>query len=204
MGDHVVQMLDLSLETLSTRDHELCRRVIEMDDVADRYDYQIEQSCLRLLALQQPMSKDLRIIGTALKIITDLERIGDFAVDIAKTARRGAGETFREPIPQIRDMGGMVRSVVCEALRAYVRSDLECVHLAIEMDDQVDRCYDQIFTELLEAAEADPRIYREAVWYTHVIRFLERMADHAVNVAERVYYMVTGIPRQLAPSHGAH
>lgn len=203
MGGHAIEMLDLAVRTLSDRDPELCRRVVEMDDVVDGLDYEIEQHCLRLLALQQPMSRDLRIISTALKIITDLERIGDFAVDIAKTSRRGAGEHFREPIRRIEDMANSVRPLVCEALRAYVRSDLESVHLAVEMDDAVDRFYDELFTDLLEAAERNPAVYREAVWFTHIIRFLERIADHAVNVAERVYYMETGKQRQLAPSHGS-
>lgn len=201
MGEHVLRMVDLAMETLVTTNEELCRQVVAMDDTADRLDQEIEHACLRLLALQQPMSRDLRIISTALKIITDLERIGDFAVDIAKTSRRLAGEPAVLPTDRIVDMANAAESLVREALRAYVRCDLESVHLAIEMDDTVDHYYDELFTALLEAAERDPRMSRQVVWHTHILRFLERIADHGVNVAERVYYMETGQHRQLAPSH---
>src|SRR2546423_11809267 len=94
MGTYVVEMLDEAMQALAREDEALASRVVAMDDVADEMDQRIEQTCLRLLALQQPMSKDLRIISTALKIITDLERIGDFSVDIAKTARRIAREPY--------------------------------------------------------------------------------------------------------------
>jgi phosphate transport system protein len=202
MGTYVVEMLDLAVQALSRQDARLAEQVIDMDDTADEMDVQIEQTCLRLLALQQPMSKDLRIISAALKIITDLERIGDFSVDIAKTARRMAREVYFQPLTEIEQMAKCTRALVHESLQAYIRQDLVSVRRAVQMDDEIDDWYDEIFTDLMRQAERDPARYRQAVWLTHVTHFLERIADHAVNVAERVSYMVTGEFRQLAPSHG--
>jgi phosphate transport system protein len=203
MGTYVVEMLSLAMDALTRQDVHLANQVVDMDDAADEMDLEIEQTCMRLLALQQPMSRDLRIIGTALKIITDLERIGDFSVDIAKTARRMASEPYFKPVVHIPQMADCVKALVREALHAYVNHDLASVNRAIEMDDQVDRYYDEIFTELLEHVEQDPSHFRQATWFTHVVHFLERIADHAVNVAERVHYMETGVVAQLARSHAA-
>jgi len=201
MGTYVVEMLDLSMQALVEQDVNTANHVVNMDDAADEMDLAIEQSCLRLLALQQPMSKDLRIISTALKIITDLERIGDFSVDIAKTARRIAREPYFKPPARLPQMSECVKALVRESLQAYVTCDTERVRRAIEMDDRVDAYYDQIFSELMEHIEKDPSLARQAVWLTHITHFLERIADHAVNVAERVHYMETGEFRQLAESH---
>ena len=201
MGTYVIEMLDQALLALTEQDAALADRVVAMDDVADQMDHDIEHKCLRLLALQQPMSRDLRVISTALKIITDLERIGDFSVDIAKTARRMSQEIYFKPIVHIPQMAECVKRLVIEALGAYVHHDLDGVQRAIAMDDAVDRYYDQIFTELLRHVEQDPTVYRQATWFTFVIHFLERIADHAVNVAERVHYMETGTAAHLAPSH---
>lgn len=203
MGTYVVEMLDQATQALVRQDLGLAQQVIEMDDMADRMDQEIEQTCLRLLALQQPMSKDLRIISTALKIITDLERIGDFSVDIAKTARRVTREAPIQAPAEIPRMADCAKALVREALQAYVSCDLERVRRAVEMDDRIDDYYDQIFTGLLGQIERDPSILRQAVWFTHIIHFLERIADHAVNVAERVHYMETGEFKQLAPTHGS-
>ena len=204
MGMYVVQMLDLAMEALVAQDLALVERVIAMDDTADQMDREIEQTCLRLLALQQPMSKDLRIISTALKIIADLERIGDFSVDIAKTVRRLAHEPA-VPLPsRMSEMSLCVKTLVEEALQAYVGHDLERVRRSIEMDDRVDDLYDKLFSELLQQGDRDPSLFHQAVWLTYLIHFLERIADHAVNVAERVSYMETGQFADLALSHSSN
>lgn len=203
MGSFVVQMLSLSMQALVTQDAELANRVILMDDTADEMDLQIEHNCMRLLALQQPMSRDLRVIGTALKVITDLERIGDFAVDIAKTARRLTVDPFFKPVADLPRMATSVEWMVRASIHAYVDHDLDLVTQVVARDDEVDECYDRIFTELLERMEEDRWMIRQSTWLLHVARFLERIGDHAVNVAERVYYMETGELKQLARSHQA-
>jgi len=203
MGSYVVQMLSLSMQALLKQDNELANRVIAMDDIADSMDLQIEQNCMRLLALQQPMSRDLRVIGTAMKIITDLERIGDFAVDIAKTARRLSVDPFFKPMEDLSRMSASVEWMVRAAIHAYVDRDMDLVAQVVARDDEVDECYDRIFTVLLERMEEDRWMIRQATWLIHVARFLERVGDHTVNVVERVYYMETGELKQLARSHQA-
>ena len=198
MGTYVAEMLSVSMQSLVRQDAIMARHVIEMDDTADDMDFQIEQTCMRLLARQQPMSRDLRIIGTGLKVITDLERIGDFAVDIAKVARRLASEPYFQPLTDLSRMSGAVEWMVRESIHAYVDHDLDLVEQVVARDDEVDDCYDVMFTELLRKMERDPSVIRQATWLLHVGRFLERIADHAVNVAERVYYVETGEFKQLA------
>jgi phosphate transport system protein len=197
MGSFVVEMLGVAVQALVRQETELAEHVIQMDDTADQMELQIEHTCMRLLALQQPMSRDLRIIGTALKVITDLERIGDFAVDIAKTARRLAGEPYFKPLNDLSRMASATEWMVRECIHAYVEHDLDLVYQVVARDDEVDDCYDRLFTELLRRMEKDPTVIRQAAWLLHVARFLERIGDHAVNVAERVYYVETGELRQL-------
>ncbi len=201
MGSYVVGMVSMSMQALVQQDENLARHVIEMDDTADAMDLQIEQRCMRLLALQQPMARDLRIIGTALKIITDLERIGDYAVDVAKTARRVAHEPYYEPLQHLAKMSVAVEWMVRESIHAYVEHDLDLVHQVVARDDEVDAAYDRLFTYLLASMERDPKVIRQATWLLHVGRFLERIADHSVNVAERVAYVETGVLRQLGRDH---
>jgi phosphate transport system protein len=201
MGSYVVEMLGVAMQALIRQNAALARHAIEMDDVADEMDLAIEQKCMRLLALQQPMSRDLRIIGTGLKVITDLERIGDFSVDIAKTARRLADEPYFTPLTDLSRISTVVEWMVRESIHAYVEHDLDLVAQVVARDDEVDDYYDQMFTELLDRMERDPSTIRQATWLLHVGRFLERIADHAVNVAERVYYVETGDLQQLARSH---
>lgn len=202
MGSFVVEMLSLSVQALVRQETEIAEHVVEMDDTADQMELQIEHTCMRLLALQQPMSRDLRIIGTALKVITDLERIGDFAVDIAKTARRLAGEPYFKPLVDLPRMASSVEWMVRECIHAYVEHDLELVEQVVARDDEVDDCYDRLFTELLKRMEQDPGIVKQAAWLLHVARFLERIGDHAVNVAERVYYVETGELKPLGKPNG--
>ena len=198
MGSYVVEMVDLGTQALIGRDLELAERVIDMDDVADQMDLDIEHACMRLLALQQPLSKDLRIIGTGLKVITDLERIGDFAVDIAKTGRRLVGEPWYDPPLNLNRMSEAAEWMVRESIRAYVEHDLALVRAVVLRDDEVDACYDQIFTELLQRMGSDSGYVAQGTWMSHVARFLERISDHAVNVVERVCYVETGELRQLS------
>jgi phosphate transport system protein len=201
MGSFVSQMLAVAMQSLTRQDPRLSRQVIEMDDTADAMDLQIEHTCIRLLALQQPMSRDLRVIGAAFKIITDLERIGDYAVDIAKTARRISEEPFLLPLQELERMGAATEGMVRECIHAYVEHDLDLVNQVVARDDEVDECYDRLFTDLLDRMERDHTVIRQGTWILGVARFLERIADHAVNVAERVYYVETGEFEQLHPGH---
>ena len=204
MGSFVSGMLGLAMEALVRQDLNLAERVVEMDDTADAMDLQIEQKCMRLLALQQPMSRDLRIIGAGLKIITDLERIGDYSVDMAKTARRLARDPYYHSLQDLAKMGAEVEWMVRECIHAYVDHDLDLVEQVIVRDDVVDDAYDRMFSQLLVTMEREPCTLRQGTWLLHVGRFLERIADHAVNVAEKVHYVEIGERREKTPPKPAH
>jgi phosphate transport system protein len=199
MGTVVEEMLDKAIRALVERDVDLAVEVINEDDLADSLDLNIEQRCMRLLALQQPMSKDLRTIGSILKAITDLERIGDFSVDIARATQRIAEQPDYKQIVDVPQMAAKVKEMVRHTLKAFVERDLEAVmRICTEEDDVVDHFQNTLMTELIEVMQEDPRVVPQAAHFLLIVRYLERIADHCTNVAERVYYMETGRLEELA------
>ncbi len=203
MGTFVEQMVADSLRALTAQDVELAEEIIRRDDIADQMDIEIEERCMRLLALQQPMSRDLRTIATGLKIISDLERMGDFAVDIARIAKLLAGEPYFKPLVDIPRMSELAKKMVRDALTAFVRRDLQLVRQVCADDDAVDRMWHALRDELMDFMRKDPNLVTQALHLLLVARYLERIADHATNVAERVDYMETGTLKQLARAHTA-
>jgi phosphate transport system protein len=201
MGSMCDRVVGDALQALAERDLTLAERVIEFDDEIDDMDLKIENACLRLLALQQPIARDLRLIGTCLKVITDMERIGDHAVDIAKVARKLSRIADPGPLADLPRMGMIVRKMLRTGLDAFVRHDLELVQEAIADDDKVDDLFHVIREDLLQKMQSQPEIVVEASYSLFVAHYLERMADHAVNIAERVYFVETGELAQLAKSH---
>ncbi len=203
MGTFVEAMLEKAVRALAEQDVNLAQEVTVEDDTADQMDLEIEQECMRLLALQQPMSRDLRTIGTVMKVIADVERIGDYSVDIARTAIRLTRAEYFKPLEDIPRMGEMVRGMLRQALEALVARDLNLVREVIARDDHVDRLWDQLLEELEQFMRRRPEVVSQAVAFLLVARYLERIADHTVNIAERVSYMETGRLETLAPSHRA-
>ncbi len=201
MGRFVEGAVAKAMKALVHQDVRLANEVIREDDIADDLDIEIETKAMRLLALQQPMARDLRIIGTALKIVTDLERIGDHAVDIAKLARILSTHTYFKPLVDIPKLAGLALGMVHASLQAYVNRDIELAIQVCRDDDQVDTLYESLFSELVEYMMKDPHLVEQATYLLFVAYFLERVADHATNMAERVYYMETGRLEQLARSH---
>jgi len=201
LASFVVEMLADALRALVEQDEVLADKVIMDDDVADDLDLHIEQECMRLLALQQPMAKDLRTIGTAMKIIADLERVGDYAVDIARSAKTLADEPYFKTLIDIPRMGEITIGMVRTAAQAFVKEDLSLVREVIEQDDEVDRLWYHLLDELVTYMQKDPELILQATHLLLVARYLERIADHVVNVAERVSYMETGQFEDLALSH---
>src|SRR5229473_229657 len=199
LGGIVEEMLDHAMEALISQDPDLAKEVINRDDLADSLDLSIETRCMRLLALQQPVAKDLRTIGTFLKAITDLERVGDYSVDIARIALRLADHPG--PLPRV-DLAGMseaVKSMNRHTLRAFVDRDLEAVQrICTEEDDVVDHAYHTMVDELLELMRREPSQVVPAAYFILAARSLERIADHLTNVAERIQYMETGVLEELA------
>ena len=201
MGRFVASMLEKAVRALEEHDVELAREAIAEDDRADDMDLEIEQHCMRLLALQQPMSRDLRTIGTVMKVIADVERIGDYSVDIAKTAIKLADTEYFRPLEDIPRMAEMVRTMLQRALEALVAHDLELVAQVVDCDDAVDKLWYKVLDDVERAMQERSDIVPQAVALLLVARYLERVADHTVNIAERTAYMETGRLETLAPSH---
>ncbi len=197
MGNVVEQMLHKSIEALSTRNTELADEAIAMDDIVDDYNLSIENRCLKLLALQQPMARDLRMIAAAMKIITDIERMGDYVVDIAKTAKHLAQEPLFKPLKNIPKMADLVKKMLRETLEAFVSRDLDLIQHMIDDDDQVDSLNRRLHDEMIDHMQRDASVADQAVSLIMISRYLERLADHVTNVGERVYYMETGDIREL-------
>lgn len=193
MTNHADSMVANAMRALVDRDLQRAVAVIEADDQLDAMDLEIESSCMRLLALQQPLARDLRLIGTALKIITDVERIGDHAVDIAKIARKFTRmETDATPLVDLPRMAAEVRRMLRDALSAFVNHDLAVVDRVIAADDLVDELFHQVRSALHEVMKAKPQDVVQASYLLFVAHYLERIADHAVNIAERVAFIETG------------
>jgi len=201
MGQFVEAMLEKAGRALTGHDVTLAQEAIAADNRADDMDLEIEQHCMRLLALQQPMSRDLRTIGTVMKVIADVERIGDYSVDIAKTAIELAQTEYYKPLEDIPKMVEIVRWMLRKALEALVAHDLVLVEKVIERDDEVDRLWYRIRGQVEQVMQERSEVVPQAVALLLVARYLERVADHTVNIAERVAYMETGRLETLAPSH---
>lgn len=192
MGSLVQQIIEESLVALLDQDLDKARNIYLMDDRIDELELEIETECMRLIALQQPMAKDLRIIGTILKAITDLERMGDHAVNIAKQTEIIGEEPFVKPLVDIPRMAHLAEDMVAKALDAFMKEDVDLAREVAHDDDAVDELYESIYTELLEMMIRDQKIIKQAINLLFIGRFLERIADHATNIGERVIYMVTG------------
>lgn len=197
MGSVVEEMLHKSVEAYIRRDPDLVRDVLAQDDIVDDYNLSIETDCLHLLALQNPMARDLRVIAAAMRIITDVERIGDYCVDIAKTVGRNLDLPALPPVPEIHEMALMVSQMLRETLQAFVSRDLAVVQQMISQDDEVDHLNKFIHNAMVDTARATPAMAAQAIGLLMIARYLERIADHITNVGERVYYVETGDHKEL-------
>lgn len=201
MGSTADRVVELAIRALRDHDLLLAEMVIAGDDTIDEMDLEIEQACIRLIALQQPMARDLRLIGTALKITTDIERIGDHAVDIAKVARKLARDSAFAPPDKLFELADHVRTMLDQAIAAFGKHDLDMVHKVVLDDDRADDMFHEIRDDLHLTMKKDPAAVVQASYLLFVAHYLERIADHAVNIAERVSYVETGALAQLAKSH---
>ena len=194
MGQMVITAIERSIQAMVDLDMELACQVIQGDDAIDELELLLEERCVVLIARQQPLAKDLRILSTGLKISTDLERIGDHAFDIAKIAKRlgEGGNGHIKPLLDIPRMAGLATQMLRDALTAYVNMDVELADKVCQADDEVDALYNQLFRELLTYMLADPAVINDATQLIFVARYLERVADHTTNIAEWVIYLQTG------------
>ncbi|KUO72256.1 MAG: PhoU family transcriptional regulator [Clostridia bacterium BRH_c25] len=191
MSSMVEETLGNSIKALKIQNVEMAQEVIKNDDVIDDMEKFVEDKCLKLIALQSPLAKDLRIIATALKIITDLERIADYAVDISKITIKLANEKYIKELIDIPRMAEIAVRMVKGCIDAYVHLDTEEAREVAKMDDEVDGLYNQIFRELLVIMMEDPKTITQATYFLLISRYLERIGDHVTNICERIIYAVT-------------
>ena len=192
MGSLVEDAIRKSIKALVERDRDLALSVIAGDSIVNTFDVEIEEECIRLLAIWQPTGSNLRFITTAIKIITDLERMGDLAVDICERTVELLEEPQLKPYIDIPRMAEASQKMLKDSLDAFVEKDAELAMKVCEADDFVDNLNHQIFNELLVYMLQDPKNISRAVRLTAVTKYLERIGDHATNIAEMVVYMVKG------------
>lgn len=192
MGSMVQNIIEVSVQSLAKQDLDRARSVFELDDDIDALELEIEHKCMNLIALQQPIAKDLRTIGTILKIITDLERMGDHAVNIAKVTLEIGENKLIKPLIDIPKMARLTEDMVNKSLDAFMHEDIELAKELDQDDDRVDDLYEAIYVELIEMMLENPEIIKQATQLLFIGRYLERTADHATNIGERIIYMVTG------------
>lgn len=191
MGRAASDAVIRAMEAVAKQDMVLAERVIAEDDIIDEMEVDIENRCLSLIARQQPLAGDLRVIGTGMKIATDLERIGDAAVDIARIARRIGNAPLIKPLVDLSRMAQMAEQMLGDSLRAYRTRDAVLADKVCRDDDAVDDLYSQIFRELLTYMMERPETISQATDLIFVARHLERVADHATNIGEWVVYLTT-------------
>jgi phosphate transport system protein len=192
MGALVEDQIRRVMHALLERDDGLAREVMERDQRVNAYDVEIDEKCVELLALHQPTAIDLRVIMTAVKIVTDLERIGDQAVNIAQRAIELNSEPQLKPYVDLPRMAECAQRMVKESLDAFVNRDTELARRVCASDSEVDSLKEQIFRELLTFMMQDPKTIPRALRLILISRFMERIADHSTNIAEMVIYMVEG------------
>jgi len=197
MGSLVEAAIARSIEALKTQNLELAQAVIDGDDLIDDLEHEIEEKCLEVIATQQPMAKDLRRVATLFKMINDLERMADYATSIAKITLRIADQPLIKPLVDIPRMAILSQKMVKQALDAYVREDVDLAAAVGKDDDEVDKLFGQIFRELLTIMMENPKTITQATHLLFVGRWLERISDHATNIAEEVIFLVTGEKRNL-------
>lgn len=192
MGGKVEEQIAKSMRALTERDSELGEQVMEGDLEVNRLEVDIDELCRRILALRQPAASDLRLITTGLKIVTDLERIGDEAVNIAERAIELNQAPPLAPYVDLPRLAELAQEQVKKALDAFVRADPKTAEEVLQSDDQLDDLFVKIFNELLGFMMEDSRTIRRATALVSICKYLERIGDHAMNVAEMVIYMVRG------------
>jgi phosphate transport system protein len=192
MGGLVEDQIAQAMRALTTRDVELARTTIDRDHTVNRLDVEVDDLAIKLLALHQPAARDLRLITTALKVTTDLERIGDLAEHIAERAIELAEELPIKPYIDLPRMADFARDMLHRALDAFVREDDKLALTVCEADDAIDQLHEQLFRELLSFMAEDPRTVSRAMRLLFVSKYLERVGDHATNIAEMVIFMVKG------------
>jgi phosphate transport system protein len=194
MGGLAESQLAGAIKAVTKRDSELAARIISEDGRIDALEHQVEVFAVRLLALRQPMADDLRKIVASIKIAADIERIGDYAANVAKRALALNQMRPVSPVKAVPRMGKLAQEIIKETLDAYVEQDAERAIAARKRDEELDDLYTAIFRELLTYMMEDPRTITSCTHLMFIAKNIERIGDHATNIAENIHFLVTGEP----------
>ena len=182
-----------AMRALVDRDHDVAERVLAGDEVINKLHIEIDERCFQLLALHQPMATDLRVVVSAVKINSDLERIGDFAINIGEATLRYLEHPSVKPLIDIPRMADIAQGMLRDALDAYVRQDTVLAQEVLDRDDSLDQLKDQVFRDLIGFMCSDNMVTHPALDLLLVSRHLERIGDHATNIAEEAIFIVSGL-----------
>lgn len=197
MGALVENIIDTAVTALKEQNLDLARKVNEKDDEIDQLELEIEEESIRLLALQQPVAGDLRTIATFLKIITDLERMGDNAVNIAKVILEIGKEPIIKPLVDIPRMADVALEMLKMSLNAFVEGDIALAEKAAGRDEEVDRLYETLINDIINIITENKELTKQGTKLLFIGRYLERIADHSTNICERTIYMITGELKEI-------
>lgn len=192
MSSLAEKVLHDSVESLKKLDESLANEVIELDDKLDKLELEIDEFAIKLITTQQPVAKDLRKIVSAIKIASDLERIADLSVNIAKVTKRLKGQKLIKPLIDIPKMTETSQKMLRMSMDAYVNEDIQMAKQLAEMDDTIDHTYKLVLNELLEYMVKDSKLIDQGQQLGFVARYIERIADHITNIGESVIYLVSG------------
>ena len=192
MGSMIEKSIETAVKAMVNQDVELANRVIESDDEIDQQERQIEDLCLKLLLQQQPVAKDLRLISSALKMVTDMERIGDHATDISEITIALADKSYIKKLEHIQQMAKETMIMLVKSIEAFVNKDIEEAYSVIKIDDVVDDLFSKVKTELVQMIHENVDVGEQATDLLMVAKYLERIGDHATNISEWVIFSITG------------
>ena len=193
MGGAIEEAIVKAVDALMKRDKDLAREAIEFDAVIDDMERGIERRCLKLLLQQQPVASDLRKISSALKMITDMERIGDHAADISEITERISNDDYSYELKHIPQMANATIKMVKDAIDAYVNNDKEQANAVIKEDDTVDDLFNVVKNNLIALLAENKAYGEQAIDLIMIAKYFERIGDHAVNIAEWVIFSITGV-----------
>lgn len=191
------QMIADAITALVTRDRELGKSISQIDKRVDEYEMDIEKKCMRIMLRQQPVAKDFRSVSTALKMITDIERFGDQASDIGELVYSMPGETYIKELTHIPAMGNLAVKMVRDSVSSFINNDLELANEVVRADDKMDELFDEVKQELIAYIKKDGNNGEQAITLMMIGKYLERIGDHAVNVAEWTQYNETGVHQKF-------
>lgn len=192
MGTLIEQAIAMAIRALVTQDVEKAQEAIDFDSEIDKQEKMIENLCLKLLLEQQPVARDLRQISSALKMITDMERIGDQAADISEITISLSKTPYIKKLEHLQSMAKETTEMVVKSIEAYVSKDVEMAHYVIKHDDIIDNLFDQVKKELIMLIKEDTHNGEQATDFLMIAKYFERIGDHATNIAEWVIFSITG------------